>query len=297
MKHFLTIAVFLSFCSVAVAQEENSVKAPDSTESGRSTFTAGVLYATNASYYGQKAEENTPYLALMASYRHRSGFYVSGMAYRLLNDSSKLASAYAAGAGFEFPLGKKFTADLGYSYTFFPKLSPFLQAANPHTASATLTYEGWLTASLNFDYTFGKTGDFFITPAVSKQIILKTFDSVTFLVFTPEFNVTAGTQRFYEYYESTRKKRDSVLGKVLDRLPVNLPGNNPNRPDDPETTVEVKEASRFDLLSYNCKLPLAFYYKKMVFELSCQFSLLGDKVQSHPGKLNSFFGAAFYYQF
>lgn len=297
MKHFLTIAVLVLCCSAVVAQEEENVIAKDSTPSARSTFTAGALYANNASYYGQKAEEKTPYVALVASYRHRSGLYVNGMAYRLLNDSSKLASAYAAGAGFEFPLGKKFTADLGYSYTFFPRLSPFLQAANPHTASATITYEGWVTASLNFDYTFGKTQDYFITPAVSKQIVLKTFDSVTFFLFTPEFNVTAGTQRFYEYYETDKRERDSLLGKLLDRLPVNLPGNNPNNPDNSGTTVDVKEASRFDLLSYNCKLPLAFYHKGMMFELSCQLSLLGDKVQAHPGKLNTFFGAAFYYQF
>lgn len=297
MKQFLTIAVLISCCSVVVAQEENEVKATDSTPSARSTFAVGALYATNASYYGQKAEEKTPYLALVASYRHRSGFYLNGMAYRLLNDSSRLASAYAAGAGFEFPLSSRLTADIGYSYTFFPRLSPFLQAANPHTANATLTYENWLSASLNFDYTFGKTQDMFVTPAISKQVVLKTFDSVTFILFTPEFNVTAGTQRFYEYYESDKQTRDSLLGKLLDRLPVNLPGNNPNNPDNSGTTVDVKEASRFDLLSYNCKLPLAFYRKGMMFELSCQLSLLGDRVQSRPGKLNTFYGAAFYYQF
>ncbi|MGN6415993.1 MAG: outer membrane protein [Pseudobacter sp.] len=300
MKEFLTIAVLVLCCSVVVAQEENEGKATDSTPAASSTFTAGALYATNASYYGQKAEEKTPYVALVASYRHRSGFYVNGMAYRLLNDSSKLASAYAAGAGFEFPLSKKLTADVGYSYTFFPTLSPFLQAANPHTASATLTYENWLTASLNVDYTFGKTQDIFVTPAISKQVVLKTFDSVTFILFTPEFNVTAGTQRFYEYYESDKQTRDSLLGKLLDRLPVNLPGNNPNNPNNPGnsgTTVEVKEANRFNLLSYNCKLPLAVYRKGMMFELSCQLSLLGNRVQSRPGKLNTFYGAAFYYQF
>lgn len=297
MKQFLTIALLVLCCSVVVAQEENEVKAIDSTPAARSTFTAGAQYATNASYYGQKAEEKTPYIALVASYRHRSGFYINGMAYRLLNDSSRLASAYAAGAGFEFPLSKRFTADFGYSYTFFPKLSPFLQAANPHTASAALTYENWLTASLNIDYSFGKTGDIFVTPGISKQVVLKTFDSVTFILFTPEFNVTAGTQRFYEYYESDKQTRDSLLGKLLDRLPVNLPGSNPNNPDNSGSTVEVREANRFDLLSYNCKLPLAVYRKGMMFELSCQLSLLGNKVQSRPGKLNTFYGAAFYYQF
>ncbi|RZS65198.1 hypothetical protein EV199_5955 [Pseudobacter ginsenosidimutans] len=280
-----------------LAQTEQEAAATDSTPPEKSTFTIGAQYATNASYYGQKAIEKTPYVALVASYNHRSGFYVNSMAYRLLKDSSRLASAYAAGAGFTFNISKSLEADIGYTYTFFPKLSPFLQAANPHNASATLTLEKWITAAAAFDFTFGKTNDIFVTPAISKQIRLIDIDSNSMILFTPEINVTAGTQRFYEYYQEDKKTRDSILGKVFERLPVDLPiPGNPNRPDNPPTTI-MKSSSSFDLLSYNLKLPVAYYRPHCLFELSCLFSLLGQKVETDPGKLNTFFTASFYYQF
>ena len=298
MKHLLIITILVLSGIAGLAQTEQEAAATDSSAPERSTFTIGAQYATNASYYGQKAIEKTPYIALVASYNHRSGVYVNSMAYRLLNDSSRLASAYAAGAGFAFKISKSLEADIGYTYTFFPKLSPFLQAANPHTASATLTLEKWITAAAAFDFTFGKTNDLFVTPAISKQISLITIDSNSMILFTPEINVTAGTQRFYKYYQEDKKVRDSILGKALGRLPIDLPlPGNPNRPDDPPPTTTIKSSSSFDLLSYNLKLPVAYYRPHCLFELSCLFSLLGQKVETNPGKLNTFFTASFYYQF
>jgi hypothetical protein len=301
MKYPLIITILVLSGFTGFAQTDSAAVTADSTPASKSTFTLGAQYATNASYYGQKAEEKTPYIALVASYHHRSGLYVNGMAYRLLNDSSKLASAYAAGAGFEFKIAKDLTADIGYTYTFFPKLSPFLQAANPHMASASLTLEKWITAEAGIDYNFGKTKDLFFTPAVSKQIILCSIDSISGILFTPQINITFGTQRFYEYYQEDKKKRDSILGKALGRIPIDLPipgnPNNPNRPDDEPPTIHVIEASSFDLLSYNLKLPLAYYRPKCLFELSCLFSLLGQNVATNPNKLNTFFTASFYYQF
>lgn len=296
MKHYLILTILVLSGVKGLAQTEGAAMDTDSVP-GKSTFTLGVQYATNASYYGQKALERTPYIALLASYQHRSGLYVNGMAYRLLNDSSKLASAYAAGAGFEFRLAPHLKADIGYTYTFFPKLSPFLQAANPHTASASLTLEKWITGSATLDYTFGKTQDIFVTPAISKQISLFPIDSVSGIIFTPEINISFGTQRFFEYYQEDKIVRDSILGKALGRIPINLPvPGNPNRPGN-TTTTTVRSSTSFDLLSYNLKLPLAYYRTNCLVEVSCLFSLLGQKVETRPGKLNSFFTASFYYQF
>ncbi|WP_127130250.1 hypothetical protein [Pseudoflavitalea rhizosphaerae] len=296
MKHLLIIIILVLSCIAGLAQTEPEA-VQDSIPAEKSTFTIGAQYATNASYYGQKAIEKTPYIALVASYNHRSGVYVNSMAYRLLNDSSRLASAYAAGAGYAFKISKGLEADIGYTYTLFPKLSPFLQAANPHSASATLTLEKWITTATAFDFTFGKTNDFFVTPSVSKQIRLINIDSNSMILITPEINVTAGTQRFYEYYQEDKQVRDSILGKALGRLPVDLPlPGNPNRPDNGSTTT-IKSSSSFDLLSYNLKLPVAYYRPHCLFELSCLFSLLGQKVETSAGKLNTFFTASFYYQF
>lgn len=297
MKQYLILTILVLAGINSMAQTDSAAVVTDSVQE-RSTFTLGAQYATNASYYGQKALERTPYMALVASYQHRSGLYINGMAYRLLNDSSRLASAYAAGAGFEFRIARDLKADIGYTYTFFPKLSPFLQAANPHTASASLSLEKWITGTATMDYTFGKTKDIFVTPAISKQVSLMSIDSVSGIIITPEINISFGTQRFYEYYQEDKILRDSILGKALGRIPINLPvPGNPNRPGNTTTVTTVNLSTSFDLLSYNLKLPLAYYRPHCLVELSCLFSLLGQKVETRPGKLNGFFTASFYYQF
>lgn len=311
MKRTITLLSFL-LCAISGtwAQEANApladstVTVTDSTPP-KSTFTIGTSFANNANYYGQRAEEKTPYIALLASWNHKSGFYLTTVAYRLLNDSSRLASAYNFGAGYEFKLSKTFSLDLGYNYTLYPDLSPFLQAANPHMANLTLTHEKWMKSSLTLDYAFGKTNDFFTTAGASKQFDLFSIGKNDIVTFTPLIEITAGTQHFYEYYGKEKNLRDSILGKIKSLLPGrgngngngNGGGNGNNNGNGNGTTIIEKNITSFDLLSYNLKLPVAYNRSHMMFEVSCQFSLLGDKVAYRPGELNTFIGASFYYQF
>lgn len=287
----LILFILAAFSSATVlAQSGDSTQAPsaDSIQAKRSTVTVGAVYANNASYYGQKSVEKMPYVALAAAYRHHSGLYVTAMGYRLLNDSAKLGSAYSIGAGFSFPLGKSVTADISYDYSIYPKLSPFLQAANPHSINLTLSHEGAVTVSISGDYAFGKTNDFFITPQISKDINLFSIGKKDLVTLSPSLEMTAGTQHFYEYYLKEKNIRDSILGILI---PPVLGGS----PSEQEATL--KTTSRFEFLSYNLKLPLAYNRSNLKLEVAAQFSLLSEQAQSQPGKVNSFFSAAFYYQF
>ncbi|MFT3827670.1 MAG: hypothetical protein QM731_27370 [Chitinophagaceae bacterium] len=286
MRQILFIISVLSISIACHAQADSTAKS-DSTAPEKSTLTLGVSYANNANYYGQKSQEKMAYVAVVGSYRHRSGFYLNGLAYRLLNDSNRLASAYGVGAGYAFHLSKHLSVDLGYTYTFYPKLSPFLQAANPHMANITFTHSGWLTTTISGDYAFGKTNDAFATFGLSKQVNLFSISSKDVVTLTPLIDVTGGTQRFYEYYTTEKKIRDSILS-LLSPIFGN-PGSG--------TTTTVKTNTRFDLLSYSLKLPLAYNRASYMIEASAQFSLLSNQAQSDPGKLNSFFTASFYYQF
>lgn len=284
---FLLPILFLSvFCQ---AQTDSTLQ-KDSASAERSTLTIGTSYANNANYYGQKAAERMAYVAAVAKYQHRSGFSLTGMAYRLLNDHDHVVSAYSAGAGFSFKLSKRLSADLNYNYTFYPKLSPFLQAANPHSATVGLTHNSWLTTTLGVDYAFGKTNDFFSTLGISKQINLFSLTSKDIVTLTPLIDLTAGTQRFYTYYIKEKGIRDSLLGI----LPPIL-GNNPGR--GAGNTTSTRTTTSYDILSYNLKLPLAYNRASYMIEFEYQLSLLGQKSQSDPGKVNSFFTANFYYQF
>jgi hypothetical protein len=180
MKLFicLSVAGMLTFpCaaqtdSIPSANKTDSIEAshPDSAQP-KSTLTLGAVYCTNADYYGQTAQDKLPYVAAAATYRHKSGIYFTALAYRLLTDTgSRIASAENVSAGFEFKISKRLSADISYNHTFYPSLSPFLQAGNADNASLSFSYDAWIKPSLSADYAFGKTSDVFTTVGISKAI-------------------------------------------------------------------------------------------------------------------------------
>jgi hypothetical protein len=290
MKTLLTLLIAALYSTMCFAQADSTVVAED-TVKPKATLTLGASYSNNANYYGQKAEENIPYAAISATYRLPVGLYITGMAYNLLNDTGSLVSASSAGAGFGFNISKKLSADISYSHTFYPSNSPFLQAANADNASASLTYDNFLSTTANVDYAFGKTQDVFVTLGTGKFINLGSlFSKKDFISITPSIDVTAGTQHFYETYVTEKRIRDSVLGLPLPPIFGNTPGNT-------ETTTTTKTATNFDILSYNFKFPLAYNRGNYLLEVAYQLSALSKKVESGGGKTNSFFTASFYYQF
>jgi hypothetical protein len=264
----------------------SSTTATDSTKT-KATLTLGTTYSNNANYYGQRALENIPYVAAGATYRFRSGFYLSGLAYKILNDTGALVSASNLGAGMAFRISKKLSADLSYNHSFYPTYSPFLQASIPDNASAAFTYENWLTSNLNVDYAFGKTSDIFITLGIGKQITLGSFSKKDIITLTPAFDVVAGTQHFYQTYLIDKRLQDSLLGVLLTPVLGEPPA------DTPLTTT----TTQLNIISYNLKFPLAYNRANYLFEVAYQLSILSKKAESGPGNANSFLSVSFYYQF
>jgi len=287
MKTFLLLLITALCWRAGLAQTDTTAAAADSAKPV-STLTIGTVYANNASYYGQKAAEKTPYLAVAATYRHKSGFYLSGLSYKLLNDKSSTVSAGSLGAGISGKLGKRFSADLSYNHTFYPALSPLLQAGNPDNASLGLVYENWVNVGLTGDYAFGKTSDAFATASLSKAINLFSVTKKDIVTITPSADIVAGTQHFYETYVSQQKLRDSVLGIIL----TPITGGSPSG-----STTKTVSTTTFNILSYNFKLPLAYNRSHYVVEAAYQLSVLSNYAQTDPGKTNSFFTCSFYYQF
>ena len=283
----LSIAAGLGSFIASGQTDTAAAQAAADTAKPVSTFTVGASYASNANYYGQKAEEKTPYVAVAATYKHASGLYFSGLAYKLLNDTGQIVSAGSLGAGFDFKLSKRWSADISYSHTFYAAYSPFLQTSNPDNASASLQYENWLTAKVNVDYAFGKTSDYFVTLGASKQISLGSISSKDLITITPSVDAVAGTQRFYQTYVTEKRLRDSVLGIIL--APVI---GQPSQPASKTTTT-----TQVNMLSYNFKCPLAYNRSRYMIELAYQLSVLSNHAETNAGKANSFVTASFYYQF
>jgi hypothetical protein len=282
MRYILLLSITWLFSQPAFAQTDSTQE-----ENKKATLTLGALYSNNADYYGQKAEEKMPYVAASATFKLRNGIYFSGAGYKLLNDSGNIVSAGSAGAGIAFNLGKKLSADLGYSHTFFPANSPFLQASSPDIISGSLNYEYWMTTGVNVDYALGRQQDLFVTLSTEKLISLgHLFSQKDLVTLTPAIQVTGGTQHFYETYITEKNLRDSLLGILLPPL-----GNNPA----PASTTAV--TTSFDLLSYNLRLPLAYNRAHYMIEAAYQLSILGKKAASGVGTSNSFINFSIYYQF
>ena len=290
MKPLTTLIIAALWSAHGYGQTDTLAK-PAATDSAatKSSLTLGVVYANNANSYGQRAQENIPYIAGGATYRFRSGIYLSGLAFKILNDTSAFVSATNLGAGINFKLGKKWSADLNYSHTFYPQYSPFLQASSPDNAAVALIYENWLTAKLNVDYAFGQSSDIFVTAAIGKAINLGSITAKDVLTITPEFNVVGGTQHFYQTYISEKKLRDSLLGVLLSPITGTPPTES--------STTTTTTTTTFNLISYNLKFPIAYSRANYMFEIEYQLAVLSNKAQTGAGQANSFFNASFYYQF
>ncbi len=273
---YIAITLYSNFCF----SQTDSVPS-------KASLTLGTVYANNANYYGQKAAESTPYIALAANYKLKCGFYFSALTYKLLNDKISGVSASSLGAGFNFKLAPQVTADISYSHSFYSNYSPLLQASNADNASISFTRSGWLNISVAGDYAFGTTNDGFVTGALSKSINLFSIGTRDIVTLTPSADVVAGTQHFYESYVKEQKLRDDVLGIISSPFTGGTP---------PNTTTTVAKTS-FNLLSYNLKLPLAYNRAHYVIEAAYQLSVLSSEARTGAGNKNSFATLSFYYQF
>ncbi len=282
MKSIILITIMAISSGFCFGQTDTTASAK------KSTLTLATVYSNNASYYGQRAAENTPYAAVATNYQLKSGFYFTGQAYKILNDKTSTVSAASIGAGVNFKLGKKLSTDLSYSHSFYAKYSPLLQAANADNASIALSYDSWIKTSLTGNYAFGKTNDAFATGGISKAINLFSIGKKDIVTITPSMDVVAGTQHFYQTYVTEKKLRDSVLGILTDPL-----FGNPSTPNNSKTV----ETTAFNILSYNFKCPVAYNRAHYVLEAAYQVSLMSNNADAGAGKVNSFLTFSFYYQF
>lgn len=286
MKFTLFIVSFFANL-VCVAQTDSSVIVPaDSLVKKKNTLTLAAVYANNASYFGQRPAENTPYFALSATYQFKSGIYFSGLAYKILDDNTSDISAANIGAGVNWKFSKKLSGDLLYTHSFYPRLSPLIQAVNNENITLALKHKSWLETTLSGDYAFGESNDIFTTGGIAKDIDLFSIGKKDVVSVKPFAYVTGGTQRFYKNYITTQKLRDSLLGTITGPIF-----------GEPSTDTATVSGSSFDLISYNLDLPLSYNRGHYVIEALYQVSLMSRKAQARPGKVNSFFTLSFYYQF
>lgn len=272
--------MLISITSFKVQAQQDSVS--------KATITLAALYSSNVSYFGQSTDEKLPYVLLNATVRFPVGLYISGGSYKLLNYGSSISET-DIGAGFDYDFNEKLNMGIAYTRSFFPANSPLLQAANENNVNLSIKYVWpWLKSSFSADYAFGKQNDVFISLSQSKEISIGSlFNNKNSLYLEPAVELVAGTRHFYETYTIEKGRRDQANGR----------GKSIASPANSSTITTTVANNRFNLLSYNFKLPLSLSRANYIAEISYQLSILGSKTEAELKHQQSLFGLAFYYQF
>lgn len=274
MKYLYTLLIFCGLAMQSKAQQDSTAK---------SALTLAAVYGSTANYFGQTTAEKLPYVLSYASYKLKSGLYVSASALKLLNSSSGIASVDLS-AGYGFNLAKNVEGSISYTRSFYQKDAPLLQASNENNINGEMSFTHFLKSSLSADYAFGKQNDVFVSFTNSKLISLGSFSDNDFISLEPAFSVIGGSQRFYQTYTTEKQRRK----KLLDPL---FPGNQP----EPETTTV--ESIEFSMLAYTLSLPLAYNRTNYTVEASYQATLASKKIADASDKPVSIFNLSFYYMF
>lgn len=282
IKGYFSLFLFLSLTAQVCANTTS-----DSTQTKRSTLTLAAIYGNNANYYGQTAEQRLPYILTNASYRLKGGLYFSAGSYKLLNVGGSTISEFDLSTGYEFNFSEKFSGAAGYSRSFFAKNSPLLQAANENTLSASLAYDfNIFKTGLNTYYAFGTQNDFFMSFSASRTLNLGSLGRKDFITLDPGVEIVGGTLHYLEEYIVRRDRQGFGM------LP---PG--PLNPYRDQYYTMTRNASSFDLLSYNANLALGYNRSNYLIETSMQLTALGKNVSDTGNRTRSFFNLSFYYQF
>ncbi len=268
---------------------ENTFAQRDSTQADakRTTLTIAGIYGNNANYFGQTAEQKLPYMLTNASLRLKSGLYFSVGSYKLINAGGPLISEFDLSAGYEVDLSKNFNAAFGYTRSIFAQNSPLLGAANENTLSASLAYDlNIFKTGLNTYYAFGTQRDLFMSFTTSKTLNLGSlFSKNDFISFEPGLELVGGTLHYLEEYIVRRDKPQN---------PMFFGQNPPSREYNYKIT---RDASSFDMISYNLNFLLGYNRSNYLIETGWQISALGKNVLESKQKARSFFNLSLYYQF
>ena len=252
----------------------------------RNTITLAGIYGNNANYYGQTAEQKLPYFLSNAALSLKNGLFFSVGSYKLINAGGPLISELDLTAGFEHQLTKKLNGSLAYSRSIFAKDSPLLGAANQNTISALLAYDfNFIKTGFNTYYAFGTQRDLFLSLTASKALNLGSISrDKDFISFEPGLELVGGTLHYLEEYIVRRDRRSQ------------MPNDPLFRPRELNYTM-TRNASSFDMISYNMNFLIGYNRQNYLLEAGWQVSSLGKNVSETKQKPRSFFNLSFYYQF
>ena len=239
-----------------------------------SMLVLGLSYGNNSSYLGRYQAKRLPYYTADVSYMHKSGWWISGLAYQVLNSSSFIDEVDVMG-GYNFDFTKKIDGSIYYSRYFFSPESELIKASVANAMNASIGFDwSYVYSRLSGSFIFGESSDFFLTFDNSRyfetnQLLHKN----DYLSFEPKLSVIAGTQTFVESHISRAGVGMYPIGSGPGKpstgggAPSSIGGGGDSNPLNESTT------SLFNVLNYEISLPVSYTISNLSFEVAGRYSI------------------------
>ncbi|TLP81889.1 hypothetical protein ES765_03235 [Maribacter sp. ACAM166] len=235
--------------------QNNKKSAEEISSNEQSYFLTDISYINDAVFMGRRDSIAAPYIFPSIGYYDKSGFFVDASVSYLVSSEENRVDLFLTSLGYTFG-GEKLSGGISGTAYFFNDDSYNAKSSVLGDISGYLSYdlkalEVSVLASAYFND--GSSTDIF-TGLMLDRVFYNTDKS--FLI-NPSIAVYAGSQYFYqEYYSTSRLGNRKGKGQ----------GQGSGGVDETvSTTVEIKEASEFNILNMELSLPLQYYHKQFIF--------------------------------
>jgi hypothetical protein len=221
------------------------------------SLSAALGYGNNSAFFGRTQATTYPYFTQELTYTSKYNVWASVYNYDLFNTVSHFDETDLS-IGYDKDLSKKVDLSLSYSHFLYAPNSPLVKSAVNNSLDAALGYDwGYLYTRLNGSYLFGPNAhDTFAVLDNSRAFDIDgVFTADDYFTITPKFSLVAGTQDFVQVSDAQQIQRGNKKPKTKTGTPA----------------TTSTDATRFTLLSYGLRLPVAYTLGKFSAEVAYRY--------------------------
>lgn len=295
MKYFCLLIVLLScnalyaapasVYALAFGSELRSRPSDTDTIVKKASVSAGISYGSDVQFFGRTGPIKYPYVSADAIYNTKNGFFLYTYGLKVLG-YNPLFDEIDLGGGYLYHYTKQFTGTISYTHFFFNR-----DAAQVIKSASSNDFNWKNTLDLKFvkfnaiaDYLFGEEDDIFLTLNATKHFEsnFSIFDDKDYLSLDPTVSTILGTQNFVQRYAT-----DHAYRLDLDNIFVDNPG----------APHFASDNSKFNMLNYSIKIPLAYNRPHYTFEFAYKYSIPVNVEGLLKNHHESFYYLTFFYVF
>lgn len=295
MKYFCLLTVLFSCNALYAAPANVCLSAfgpelgsrPDTTDTivKKASVSAGVSYGSDVQFFGRTGPIKYPYVSADAIYNTKNGFFLYTYGLKVLG-YNPMFDEIDLGGGYLYHYTKNFTGTFSYTHFFFNR-----DAAQVIKSASSNDFNWKNSLDLKFvkfnaitDYLFGNEDDIFLTLNATKHFESKfsIFDDKDYLSIDPTVSTILGTQNFVQRYATNHAYRFDV-----DNIFV----------DDPSAPHFASDNSKFNMLNYSIKIPVAYNRPHYTFEFAYKYSIPVNVEGLLKNHHESFYYLTFFYVF